>query len=64
MATQLGIWEPQKGYFFIDDDEYSYTSPSGETLTIGSPLNLDWGYLVQFFPMLILLMRILLLLRL
>ena len=54
MATQLGIWEPQKGYFFIDDDEYSYTSPSGETLTIGSPLNLDWGYLVQFFPMLIL----------
>jgi hypothetical protein len=26
-AQQLGIWEPQRGYYFIDDDEYSYYSP-------------------------------------
>jgi hypothetical protein len=54
-AVQLGIWEPAKGYFFIDDDEYSYSSPvEGEIVTIGKPLNLDWGYLVKFFPLLIL----------
>ena len=50
MATQLGIWDPQKGYYFIDDDEYSYD----EIETFGQPLNLNWGYLVQFFPTLIL----------
>jgi len=44
-ASQLGIWEPPKGYFFIDDDEYGMT---------GDPLNLDWGYLKQFFGTLIL----------
>ncbi len=44
-ATQLGIWEPQKGYFFIDDDEYGMT---------GAPLNMDWGYLVQFYPVVVL----------
>ena len=44
-AVQLGIWEPQKGYYFIDDDE------NGET---GSPLNMDWGYLNQFFTTLVL----------
>jgi len=54
-ATQLGIWEPQKGYYFIDDDEYSYYAPEGEsTPTNGSPLNLDWGYLDAFFPTLVL----------
>ncbi len=55
LATQLGIWEPAKGYFFIDDDEYSYYSATeGATVTLGSPLNLDWGYLNKFFPTLIL----------
>jgi hypothetical protein len=44
-AMQLGIWEPQKGYYFIDDDEYGMS---------GAPLNLDWGYLQGFFPTLIL----------
>ncbi|MBN1269718.1 MAG: hypothetical protein JXB04_09035, partial [Kiritimatiellae bacterium] len=54
-ATQLGIWEPQKGYYFIDDDEYTYWAPEGQpTLTIGEPLNMDWGYLDTFFPTLIL----------
>ncbi|MBN1270329.1 MAG: immune inhibitor A, partial [Kiritimatiellae bacterium] len=47
-ADQLGIWEPQKGYFFIDDDEYSF---SGNT---GHPLDLDWGYLQTFFGTLVL----------
>ena len=54
-GAQLGIWEPQKGYYFVDDDEYSYysaTSQSGTTL--GSPVNLDWGYLQTFFGTLIL----------
>ncbi|MFH0954024.1 MAG: beta-galactosidase [Verrucomicrobiota bacterium] len=54
-AGQLGIWEPQKGYFFIDDDEYSYWSaenPGGGTL--GHPLNLDWGYLRTFYGTVIL----------
>ena len=54
-AGQLGIWEPQKGYYFIDDDEYSYySSNESETVTTGYPLNLDWGYLDTFFPTLIL----------
>ena len=44
-ATQLGVSEPQKGYFFIDDDEYGMT---------GLPLNMDWGYLKSFFPSLVL----------
>ena len=54
-AVQLGIWEPQKGYYFIDDDEYSYwSSDEQEQVTTGYPLNLDWGYLNTFFPTLIL----------
>ena len=53
-AVQLGIWEPQKGYFFVDDDEYSYYSASGSSVSFGSPLNLDWGYLKTFFGTLIL----------
>jgi photosystem II stability/assembly factor-like uncharacterized protein len=54
-ATQLGIWEPQKGYFFIDDDEYSYYAPEGQpTPTNAALLNLDWGYLDAFYPTLIL----------
>ncbi len=54
-AVQLGIWEPQKGYFFIDDDEYSYYSPNeGEIVQASKPLNLDWGYLNTFYPTLIL----------
>ncbi|MFH0879889.1 MAG: beta-galactosidase, partial [Lentisphaerota bacterium] len=54
-AAQLGIWEPQKGYYFIDDDEYSYYSPKeGELITAAKPLNLDWGYLDTFFQTLIL----------
>ena len=54
-ASQLGIWEPQKGYFFIDDDEYSYYSANeSDQVTVGTPLNLDWGYLSTFFPVLIL----------
>ena len=52
-AVQLGIWEPQKGYYFVDDDEYSYYAASGST-TVGSPVNLDWGYLQTFFGTLIL----------
>ncbi|MFH0953010.1 MAG: family 16 glycoside hydrolase, partial [Verrucomicrobiota bacterium] len=54
-AVQLGVWEPQQGYFFIDDDEYSYYSAvEDDDVTIGAPLNLDWGYLQQFYPTLIL----------
>ncbi len=44
-AEQLGIWEPQKGYYFIDDDENGMS---------GQPLNLDWGYMNQFYRTLIL----------
>ena len=44
-ASQLGTWDPQKGYYFIDDDEFS---------TLGGMLNMDWGYLREFFPTLIL----------
>ncbi|MBN1268995.1 MAG: beta-galactosidase [Kiritimatiellae bacterium] len=54
MASQLGTWEPQKGYFFVDDDEYSFWAPEGESQLGGHPLNLDWGYLNQFFGTLIL----------
>jgi hypothetical protein len=54
-AGQLGIWEPQKGYYFIDDDEYSYWAPEGQpTPDCGTPMNLDVGYLDAFFPTLIL----------
>jgi hypothetical protein len=54
MADQLGIWEPVKGYFFVDDDEYSFWSPEGQAQTSGHPLNLDWGFLDAFYPTLIL----------
>ena len=53
-ATQLGIWEPQKGYFFIDDDEYSFWAPEGSAQASGKPLNLDWGYLDGYYNTLIL----------
>ncbi|MDD2237587.1 MAG: hypothetical protein PHG65_10315, partial [Kiritimatiellae bacterium] len=53
-ATQLGFWEPRKGYYFIDDDEYSYYGGIDTTVTEASPLNLDYGYLVGFFPTLML----------
>jgi outer membrane protein assembly factor BamB len=54
MATQLGIWEPQKGYYFIDDDEYSFWAPEGQAQVTGRPLNLDYGYLMNFYRTLIL----------
>ena len=44
-ASQLGVWEPTKGYYFVDDTE------RGDN---GSPLDLDWGYLKEFFPVLML----------
>jgi outer membrane protein assembly factor BamB len=50
-AVQLGIWEPQKGYYFIDDDENGYST---DTFTNGRPLNLDYGYLNEFYRTLIL----------
>jgi len=54
-AQQLGIWEPQKGYFFIDDDEYAYYAEEGEPIPDhGTPLNLNFGYLNTFYPTLIL----------
>ncbi len=54
-ASQLGIWDPQKGYYFVDDDEYSfYSAAEGAIVTLGKPLNLDWGYLNTFYPTLIL----------
>ncbi|HPG00036.1 MAG TPA: beta-galactosidase [Kiritimatiellia bacterium] len=54
MAAQLGIWEPQNGYFFVDDDEYSFWAPEGQPTGGGKPLNLDWGYLNNFYTTLIL----------
>ena len=54
MAQQLGIREPQRGYFFIDDDEYSFWAPEGQAPTNGRPLNLDWHYLHGFYSTLIL----------
>ena len=54
MAAQLGNWEPQNGYFFIDDDEYSFWAPEGQAQLSGKPLNLDWGYLQIFYGTLIL----------
>ncbi len=54
-AAQLGNWEPVRGYFFIDDDEYSWWTPvEGAVASAGKPLNLDWGYLNTFYPMLVL----------
>jgi len=54
-AQQLGIYDPRKGYYFIDDDEYAYYSEKeGEIVTLGKPLNLDYGYLATFYPTLIL----------
>ena len=54
-ATQLGIWEPQQGYYFIDDDEYSYYTPYNQSgQSQGYPMNLDWGYLRGFYGTLIL----------
>jgi hypothetical protein len=50
-AVQLGIWDPQKGYYFIDDDE---NGQSGDPNVNGAPLNLDWGYLSQFYRTLVL----------
>ncbi|HEY8241748.1 MAG TPA: hypothetical protein VIH35_09890, partial [Kiritimatiellia bacterium] len=50
-ATQLGIWEPAKGYYFIDDDENGFSADPYKT---GPKLNMDYGYLVQFFPTLVL----------
>ncbi|MFH0881005.1 MAG: LamG domain-containing protein, partial [Lentisphaerota bacterium] len=49
-APQLGIWDPQKGYYFIDDDEESRWAPEGQPTPVTSkPLNLDAGYLGGFF---------------
>ncbi|MFH0880780.1 MAG: LamG-like jellyroll fold domain-containing protein, partial [Lentisphaerota bacterium] len=48
-ALQLGNWEPQKGYYFIDDDEWSFWAPEGQAQTRAKPLNLDWGYLQLFY---------------
>ncbi|MFH0880390.1 MAG: hypothetical protein V2A34_11810, partial [Lentisphaerota bacterium] len=53
-ALQLGIWEPQKGYYFIDDDEYSFYAPEGQSQVNGKPLNLDAGYLKTFYNALVL----------
>jgi len=44
-AVQLGIYDPQRGYYFVDDDELSMD---------GGPLDLNWGYLHQFFATLML----------
>ena len=44
-ASQLGVWEPLKGYYFADDNERDVN---------GNLLNLDWGYLKEFFPVVIL----------
>ncbi|MFH0879848.1 MAG: FG-GAP-like repeat-containing protein, partial [Lentisphaerota bacterium] len=54
-AAQLGIWDPQKGYYFIDDDEEPRWAPEGQpTPLMSKPMNLDAGYLDAFFPTLIL----------
>ena len=52
--AQLGNWEPQKGYYFVDDDEWSFWAPEGQAQTRGKPMNLDWGYLNAFFNTMIL----------
>ncbi len=53
-AQQLGTWEPQKGYYFIDDDEYTFWAPQGQSQDQGRPLNLDFGYLRSFYNSLVL----------
>jgi hypothetical protein len=53
-ALQLGNWEPQKGFYFVDDDEWSYWAPEGQDQTKGKPLNLDYGYLNGFFNTIVL----------
>ncbi len=53
-ALQLGNWEPQKGYYFVDDDEWSFWAPEGQPQTEGKPVNLDPGYLRAFFNTMIL----------
>ncbi|MFH0879472.1 MAG: hypothetical protein V2A34_07135 [Lentisphaerota bacterium] len=53
-ALQLGNWEPQKGYYFIDDDEWSFWAPEGQAQVRANPLNLDYGYLRLFFNTMIL----------
>jgi hypothetical protein len=50
-AVQLGIWDPAQGYYFIDDDE---NGMSADPNTNAPPLNMDWGYLAQFFRTLVL----------
>ncbi len=44
-ASQLGVWEPTKGYYFVDDTERG---------TDSELLNLNWGYLKSFFSTVIL----------
>jgi hypothetical protein len=53
-ALQLGNWEPQKGYYFVDDDEWSLWAPEGEAQMRAKPLDLDYGYLNGFFNTMIL----------
>ncbi len=51
-AAQLGTYDPQWGYYFIDDDELNPSNTA--TGVIDGPVNLDYGYLVGFFNTLIL----------
>ena len=44
-ASQLGVSEPLLGYYFVDDNERGLD---------GNLLNLDWGYLKEFFPIVVL----------
>jgi outer membrane protein assembly factor BamB len=44
-AAQLGNWEPQRAYYLYDDTERG---------TNGTVLNLDWGYLKEFYGLVIL----------
>jgi hypothetical protein len=50
-AVQLGIWDPVQGYYFVDDDENGYSADPNKN---GPPLNMDWGYLNQFYRTLVL----------
>ncbi len=51
-AAQLGTFDPQLGYYFIDDDELNPSNTA--TGVIDGPVNLDYGYLDGFFNTLIL----------
>ncbi len=53
-ALQLGNWEPQMGYYFVDDDEWSLWAPEGTAQTRAKPLDLDYGYLRGYFNTMIL----------